>query len=115
MSIKVMSHVWEHSQQKGSYLLTLLAIADYAHDDGTRAYPSVGTLARKTRLSERNVQYVLHKLADSGELVIQHGAGPKGCHVYSIPLTRPVTTPQEERGANLAGDKNPEAEGCKPA
>lgn len=88
MSIAVMTHVWKHSQQKGSYLLTLLAIADYADDNG-RAYPSIKTLAAKTRLSERNVQYVLHKLIESRELTVEHGAGPYRCNVFHLALTLP--------------------------
>ena len=34
MSIKVQSHVWEHSPAKGGELLILLAIADFADDNG---------------------------------------------------------------------------------
>ena len=86
MSIKVMTHIWEHSQQKGSALLLLLAIADHAHDDGTGAYPSVESLATKSRMTPRNVQYVLRNLAASSELSIEPGAGPKGANLYTIPL-----------------------------
>jgi hypothetical protein len=34
MSIRVMTKVWDHSTQKGSTLLLLLALADHAADDG---------------------------------------------------------------------------------
>jgi hypothetical protein len=103
MSIKMLNHVWEHSTQKGSYLVTMLAIADYAHDDGTRAYPSIATLAKKTRMTERNVQLVLRKLEEDGELLIQLGAGPRGCNVYSIPLTPPAMKPAEQKGEKISG------------
>jgi hypothetical protein len=114
MSIKILNHVWEHSAQKGSYLVTMLAIADYAHDDGTRAYPSIATLARKTRMSERNVQLVLRKLEADGELTIHANAGPHGCNVYSIPLARPATTPPRERGEKFSGGSKPKEEGGNP-
>jgi len=88
MSITVMSYVWEHSRRKGTDLLTLLAIADFVHDDGTGAYPSIATLAKKTRMTERNVQLVLRKLQDSKELRIDQGAGPKGCHLFTVVIAR---------------------------
>jgi len=78
-----MSRVWEHSRHKGSELLLLLAIADFADDDG-RAYPSIARLATKTRLSKRNVQLVLRRLEESGELAIEQGAGPNGVNVYTV-------------------------------
>jgi hypothetical protein len=54
MSISIMTLVWSESQHKGSELLLLLAIADNANDQGI-AYPSLRTLAKKTRMSRRNV------------------------------------------------------------
>lgn len=85
MSIQVMTHVWEHSQHKGSELLMLLALSDYADEHGW-SYPSVGRLAKRTRLSERTVQYVLRKLVQSGEVAIEIGTGPHGCNRYHICL-----------------------------
>ncbi len=91
MSIRIMSLVWERSQHKGSELLLLLAIADNANDQGV-AYPSIRTLAKKTRLRERTVQYLLRdKLEPSGELRISTGTGPHGCNEYVIHIT-PVQT-----------------------
>lgn len=69
LSIRIMSEVWAFATQKGSKLLLLLAIADFADDHG-RAFPSVPTLAKKTRLSVRNVQYMLKALEDEGALKI---------------------------------------------
>jgi hypothetical protein len=113
MSIRVMSHVWQHSRHKGSDLLLLLAIADFADDAGI-AYPSVPTLAVKTRLKVRNVQYRLRALEQSQELSIHLNAGPNGVHLYRIHLanhgvqtlqgvdeTKTITP--EDGGANFAG------------
>jgi hypothetical protein len=83
MSIKVMSYIWEHSKLKGSDLLTLLAIADHADDEGV-AYPSILKIAKKTRMTERNVQLVLKKIEKSRELAIIKNAGPHGCHLFQI-------------------------------
>ena len=56
MSLRVMNWVWEHSTAKGSELLLLLDIADAADDQGRNAFPSISTLAAKTRMSRRTVQ-----------------------------------------------------------
>jgi hypothetical protein len=56
MSVTVMSLVWQHYPVGGGELLTALAYADHAHDDGTHIWTSVATIARKTRQSERTIQ-----------------------------------------------------------
>lgn len=85
MSVRTMARVWEHSRHGGSELLMLLAIADFADDDG-RAYPSVATLARKTRMGSRNANYLLKALQASGELTVRLNEGPKGSNLYRINL-----------------------------
>jgi len=99
MSIKVMTWVWDHSPAVGTELLMLLAIADHASDNGRDAWPSIKTLARRTRLGERTVQRVLRRLADEGHLVIHVGGGRRSNH-YEIPMTSDNTelsTPPSDR------------------
>jgi len=67
MSVKVMARVWEHSQASGGELLVMLALADFANDDG-ECWPSVPVLAQKARLTDREVRYLLPKLESAGEL-----------------------------------------------
>lgn len=98
MSIYVTTLVWKFSKAEGSTLLTALAIADFADDDG-RAFPSVSTLAKKARVCTRTVQYNLNLLKEYGELVVETGTGPKGCNTYCIQV-------QNLRGANSAGVQN---------
>jgi uncharacterized phage protein (TIGR02220 family) len=83
MSISVMTTVWEASKLGGTELLLLLGIADFANQDGV-AYPSVATLAKKIRMSERNTHYLLKKLVDSGELEVKRNAGPRGCNLFRV-------------------------------
>jgi hypothetical protein len=63
-----MSLVWERSAASGAELLVLLALADFADEDGKNIYPSHGTLALKARQSERNISRLLSKLRDRGEI-----------------------------------------------
>lgn len=84
MSWQAATFVTQNSKHKGSYLLTLLMIANHAHADGTGAWPSIATLAKETRLSERGVQYCIQKLKESGELGVIPDGGPKGVNGYCI-------------------------------
>jgi hypothetical protein len=80
-----MARVWADSRHAGTDLLMLLAIADFADDDGN-AYPAVGTLAAKCRMGARNAIYILRALEASGELQILINQGPKGANRYRIVL-----------------------------
>lgn len=85
MSVRTMARVWELSRHSGTELLMLLAIADFADDDGN-AYPAVGTLATKCRMKPRNANYILRALQESGELRLSVGGGPRGTNRYRITL-----------------------------
>jgi helix-turn-helix protein len=64
--------VWDRSRvRRSSDLLVLLAIADYAHNDGRNAWPSTKTLAQRARCSERNVRRILERLERMGEIVLE--------------------------------------------
>ncbi|MDT7514680.1 helix-turn-helix domain-containing protein [Rhodoferax mekongensis] len=80
-----MARVWECSRHGGTELLALLALADFADDEGM-AFPSVGTLARKCRLQPRRMNYILASLQESGELEIRANKGRLGTNLYRIKL-----------------------------
>lgn len=69
MSIAVMDAVWRSFVGSQGELLLALVLADHASDDGTKIFPSVATMAGRTRQSERTVQYQLRKMEASGWLV----------------------------------------------
>ena len=83
MSIKIMTEVWESSSTKGGSRLVLLALADFANDEGY-CFPSLERIALKSALSKRNVQMILHDLKSRGELVIVHGAGRGNVNAYWV-------------------------------
>lgn len=64
----------------GPRLLLLLALADYANDEGAHCYPSIKTLARRCRRSDRRTQALLRELAASGEIDIELGRGAPSAH-----------------------------------
>jgi len=89
----------------------LLAIADNANEYG-EAWPAVGTLATKCRMSTRNAQVLLSKLDESGELVIGRQAGqptPAGStNLYTI------VTPGAQRREGVKPVAPPTPQGVKP-
>lgn len=74
-----MSWVWDNAPtSKPSELLTLLVLADHANDDGTGCWPSVRTIKRRIRASERTVQYALRDLEAKG--IIRKGNQDRTAH-----------------------------------
>lgn len=106
-----MNAVWNGSRHKGGNLLVLLAIADFANDEGW-AYPSVATLARKSRMTTRNVRLALNALVASGELLRDRGEGVHGVNLYQVKSLHP----ENLSGVKLAsgGTEKSDREGVKP-
>lgn len=108
MSIKAMTWAMQEAPvEDAGPAHVLLVLADHANDDGTGAFPSVDTIAWKTRMGERTVQRHLRALEKQGlirkgnqklaELYIERE--DRRPTVYDLDLTR--CRPPRERGANL--------------
>jgi hypothetical protein len=90
MSIKVMNLVWENGPEERNQFMVLLALADWADDNG-RAYPGIEALSRKARCSVRTVQETVKKMRHFGTggtamLRVEPNAGPSGTNRYTINL-----------------------------
>src|SRR5690242_19106225 len=111
MSAKLMGRVWEldiPSEQQ----TVLLALADSAHDDGTRCYPGVDYLAWKTGKNRRTIQRVLRDLEATGVIAaVRHSGGGRGhateyrIHVSKAPQ-KPAFTPKRHRTDSPTKDGN---------
>lgn len=96
MSVRVMTWVFEHSKSTGNDRLVLLAIADRANDEGTDAWPSIETLAGKTRASESTVKRSIRRLVELGELdVIEVGTGRRSSRYRVAVEGGQIDTPSE--------------------
>lgn len=108
MSVRVMAWVWEYAQVKSGTLLVLLALADFAHDDGGGAYPSMDTLARKARLEVRHTQAVVKRLEGMGYIRVDYAEGPHNVNVYTVLMTLPLNTEMHPaKNAGGAGHDSP--------
>jgi DNA-binding MarR family transcriptional regulator len=74
MSIKVMSRVWAYSRCTGTDLVTVLALADWADDDGW-SWPSLPQLARKSRVTIGQICKILTAIEQAGELHRERSSG----------------------------------------
>ncbi|MGC5381235.1 helix-turn-helix domain-containing protein [Micromonospora sp. DT68] len=100
-----MSWVWDNSPVGGTERLVLLAIADCAADDGSNAWPSIATLARKTRVDSRTVQRVIRRLADDGHLLVNATTGGRKSNTYTVVMAGP-----DPRQPAIPGDTPPPAD-----
>lgn len=105
MAIQVMSAVWQHSKAKSGDLLVALAIADFSNDKGL-AFPAIPTLARKARLSPRQVKRAIDRLQGLGELVVLKNKGPHAVNLYRIVLGDKLSLGQDVMvtSATVGGD-----------
>ena len=77
MSIVCLSNVMRHSEAKGGARLVLFVLAEHAHDDGTESYPTVETLAERSRMTRKGTQLALRRLEADGEIE-RTGFGHRG-------------------------------------
>src|ERR1700690_4329746 len=111
MSVHVMSWVLRHSEEKLGSRLTLLVLADHAHDDGTESWAAVDTIAREARLSRRQVQTCLQKLEES-KAIIQTGTRSNGTRIWRVNM--PAVGGEETASHSEAGGAVSDIEGCSP-
>ncbi len=97
MSSKCSAAVFDRYPGSGGEMLLALALADNAHEDGTHIFPSVETMAQKSRQSVRAVQTHLKRMQVIGWLqVVKNHRGGRGHFVeYRI-------NPAWLKGAELA-------------
>lgn len=119
MSVKVMGMVFERYPHGGGEMILALALADHSSDQGTGIYPSIASLAEKTRQSVRAVQYQLRGMEKAGWLILVNAgnggrsqrreyriseAWIKGADFASL---KPAD-PEQENGADFAPPEAPE-------
>jgi len=86
MSIKLMSAVWERSDISSTQKLVLLALADWANDDGL-CWPSIDRLAQKTGMAGRSVQRIIRDLEQVGLVKRDEVVGKGNRYWILTPLT----------------------------
>lgn len=115
MSIKLMTMVWESDLQT-SKKMAMLALCDWANDDGGSVYPSIARLAKRISCSERQAQRIVHALIEEDGLVSvvgnAFGGAPGQSRQYRINVSKllmlsmgvapPAGKPAEPAGSSAA-------------
>lgn len=118
MSVKLMTSVFEADFEPSEKLL-LLAMADFAGDDGTSIYPSQATLAQKTGLSDRTIRTLIKKLINTDKVIKSVGHTNSGTHIYhlipeAISDRKPLPTGNHFRGGRKPLPVTPETTSYDP-
>ncbi|MFA7597402.1 MAG: helix-turn-helix domain-containing protein [Novosphingobium sp.] len=102
MSIALMAAAWK-LDMPAPKKLTLLALCDWANDEGGSLYPSIAAIAARCSASERTVQRILRDLIGGGWLRVvgnEKGGRQRTCR-YQLDAAR-ITSGGIVKGANLA-------------
>jgi Helix-turn-helix domain len=84
MSIHVSSNVWRSCPQRHDRLILLLALADFANDEGY-CWPSNESLAHRCRCSERHIQRMIQSLIKDGDITrLREGRGRGNSSLYLL-------------------------------
>lgn len=86
MSIKLMTAVWEREDLSSTQKLVLLALADWANDEGL-CWPSINRLAIKTSMAGRSVQRLIRDLEQMGFIRRIEVIGKGNQYWIRLPLT----------------------------
>jgi hypothetical protein len=110
MSISLMTAAWKLAMP-ASPKLVLLAMCDWANDEGESLHPSIKAIAKRASMSERNAQRVLHGLIENGWLSVVAntlGGRPGTTRHYrlnvSAILSRGADVISKKGGATETGD-----------
>ena len=87
MSIKLMTAVWEREDLTSTHKLVLLALADWANDEGL-CWPSINRLAAKTSMAGRSVQRLIRQLEEMGFILREEEIGKGNRYWIKMPLTQ---------------------------
>lgn len=82
MSIDLMSKAWK-TEQKGNDLLVLLALCDFANDDG-ELFPSLSTISKKAKVSKSTLSYILRAYEEIGVITREQRKRENGSDTSTI-------------------------------
>jgi hypothetical protein len=108
--IDVMVWVLNRSEAKHGDRLVLLALAEYAHKDGSKAFPKIEELAHRTKLSERQVTNSLKYLRAHGAIRLD-GTTRGGVKVWTVLMSAEAAR-LVKGGADISGEESGN-QGCR--
>lgn len=113
MSTIIMSQCWPLQGMSSAQKAVLISLADQANDDGV-CWPSVGTISKRTCLSERAVQEALQWLQATGAVFREYKANSSTVYTVMPASFDPAKAPAPRTRAKAADGATPAA-GAPPA
>jgi len=107
MSVRIMAQVWDRAKTEGNALLVLLALADFADDTGW-CWPSMATIARKARVSERGARGIIRRLETDGLLISEQSKGRTSSR-YRVIVNPEAVAGFDPINTEAVAGSNPEA------
>jgi hypothetical protein len=108
VSIALMNAAWK-LELPASSKLVLLALCDWANDDGDSCHPSIKAVAMRASLSARQAQRVMHILIDGGWMSVVgnvEGGAPGETRRYLLNVSAIYTGDASDTGdTHVTGDK----------
>lgn len=98
--VKVWDHEFAHNEQS-----VMIALADFANDEGQRIYPSIARVAWKTGYDERTIQRTLRKLTNKGVLAVQYPSTSTQPTTFKFDWTKAKPKPSFTEYKKLKSDK----------
>ena len=106
MSISLMSMAWRVNLQT-SHKMALLALCDWANDEGGSLHPSIKKVAERISCSDRTAQRIVHDLIEQDWLAVvgnANGGAPGQTRRYQINTAK--LAHESVTGAKLSGVSN---------
>lgn len=113
MSTIIMSQCWPLGGMSAAQKAVLISLADQSNDDGV-CWPSVGTIAKRTCLSERAVQEALQWLQATGAIFREYKTNSSTVYTVTPARFDPAKAPAA-RSRSKGADGAPPAPSAPPA
>lgn len=101
MSVKWISYVWDKTDYRDGELLTALALADFANDEGN-CFPFMQTIASKARLSVRQIQKIIQNFESDGFLQVTRFQGRGKKPEFQLKKVNSATPFKDRKKVNSA-------------
>lgn len=107
MSWQATAMAWSISGLEPSRRLVLLAVANYASENGKRIFPGIERLSHDTGLSESTVKRSLATLVEDGYLIqVKVGTGRGVASLYNMPIDFDCIRDFQKRGQTKSPSEN---------
>ncbi|MGJ3495148.1 helix-turn-helix domain-containing protein [Piscirickettsia salmonis] len=105
MSLSLMTQVWQLEQDlKPVETIVLLKLADNSDEISHQSFPSIPSIAKQCKISERTVQRTLEKLKEKGLISLiprYRDNGSRSSNIYQLHLNNPIAQVESDAQSKI--------------